>query len=217
MPPELVSLRENMDAMSDTADKQRFVNDWIDAFLRMMNEGQPQTEADTDAAETTETQSEDAVDTRAVGRVRTATAGEGERGGTGLPDQRGTAEPGETPEGTGGSRVPDAQGEVRGDAARTAPGVETDIPTDNRDGDVVSEGYRLQGETEAAAFNIKRATDAVLQTLSENPTETDIKDAVNNFFYADGNEANNDIFGVTEDTFDRRLPIRTLVGSSAAD
>jgi len=63
LPPELVNLRESMDAMSDAADKERFANDWIDAFLRMMNEGETQETTEIETAEDTEddTQPDDQV------------------------------------------------------------------------------------------------------------------------------------------------------------
>ena len=44
MPPELVNLREDIDAIPTAEGKVQAVSDWTDAFLRQMNEGQQQTE-----------------------------------------------------------------------------------------------------------------------------------------------------------------------------
>ena len=44
MPPELVNLREDIDAISTTQGKDQAVNQWIDVFLQVMNEGEAQAE-----------------------------------------------------------------------------------------------------------------------------------------------------------------------------
>ena len=46
MPFELVQLREEIDKIPTVAGKEQFLSDWTDAFLKFMNDGEPQAEAD---------------------------------------------------------------------------------------------------------------------------------------------------------------------------
>lgn len=63
MPPELVDMREDMDKLPTTEDKQSFVSAWIQNFLEVMNEGEPLTQGDTDATATPEATTDNQQDT----------------------------------------------------------------------------------------------------------------------------------------------------------
>ena len=129
LPPELVDLREDMDAIANTEGKQRFANDWIDAFLRVMNEGEPQNETDTDSEAAT---------------VRgTPAAGTGIPRGTEPDTRQGIPDPTDT--GVGGTSesqrtvAPAQPGGTDSDASRGTQGAEDDIQPDDRGSTVAIE------------------------------------------------------------------------------
>lgn len=158
LPPELVNLRESMDAMSDAADKERFANDWIDAFLRMMNEGEQQSEIEStqetpDATTTesdlqpeTETPPQEADETTQADEVDTSTE-------TTAPDQTGT----QTPQASSdpGSETVDVN-QVVGTSRRSETPESTVSPVVQRALDTLgitaTEWEQLKADGEAIAF-----------------------------------------------------------------
>ena len=63
MPHELVELREDIDKIPTVAGKEQFLSDWTDAFLKFMNDGEPQADitqqGDPDATPTAPTETAD--------------------------------------------------------------------------------------------------------------------------------------------------------------
>lgn len=137
MPPELVNLREDIDAISTTEGKTQAVNDWIDSFLQVMNEGQQQTEVEPNAeTETEPVETSPTPDASRVGPEGAGTSGRSEGGEQTAADPGDSPETDETPESPSTDGDPDVQGETSGDAVRTPPGVETDIPDDDTGSDL---------------------------------------------------------------------------------
>ena len=171
MPPELVDLRESMDAMSGAADKERFANDWIDAFLRMMNEGEPQAEIQGDDPDATQTETQTAVGVTPPADPGTPRGTEPETR-QGIPDRADTRTP-ETPErpsamartqhvGTQGAESGGAPGDTEGvypDDPGAAVGIED--TEDVIDTNQVVGVSRQQTQTSTASVSpvVKRALD----------------------------------------------------------
>ena len=158
LPPELVDLRLAMDAMSDTADKERFANDWIDAFLRMMNsESGEAREADGSRADTGGSASRTPSPLSAEGEPQNETEiepadgsvdaeGEGTPRGEGTDLPQGTPDmerdPGtpETPgrrEGVAGDQQPQP-GRTQGDEPEGTPGESEDDASRRGVGDAIA-------------------------------------------------------------------------------
>lgn len=123
MPPELVNLRTDIDAIPTTEGKAAAVSDWINSFLSVMNEGQ---EVDTDATPATRPEEVPTPDTQRTGtripegRPPGSDPGtperpdiEGEPGADLAPSERGRTE-GDEPGGAEGGTQRTPPGEVGG-------------------------------------------------------------------------------------------------------
>ena len=120
MPHELVELREGIDKIPSVEGKEQFLSDWTDAFLKFMNDGEPQAEIQPLAGE------QDATPTDPT---ETAVDNEGTRSRT--PDRRPPGSDPPTPDGPddtserGGGVAAGAGRNVEGDEQRRVEG-ETD-------------------------------------------------------------------------------------------
>ena len=132
MPYELKPLREELGRMSKAADTDGFANVWIDAFLRMMNDGEPQAEITPEATDATDATSRDSDSA-----VTRTPRGTGTGTGEGTPPERTPETPG-TPESE--SEVAGVQsGGTGGDATRTVEGTADDLQPDGAGSGVETE------------------------------------------------------------------------------
>lgn len=125
MPPELVNLREDIDKISTTEGKTQAVNDWIDAFLRVMNEGETQDETSTDQ--------QTAVSGRTPADTGTPRGTE-QKTDEGGPDRTDTGTPA-TPESQGGVAPTQPRGTDGADVGGTQ-GDPDSVSTDDRGSDL---------------------------------------------------------------------------------
>ncbi len=164
MPPELVSLRREMDKMSGTADKDRFANDWIDAFLRMMNEGEEQSETQVEA-------DVGGTDAGATGTPR----GTGEDTDEGVPDPGRDTGAAATPESEGGVAPTQPQG-TDGDDTGAAEGAADDVPVDDRGSDLSVSRDSLSALFGGRVWITDAIVDRINDVLQQKGDQTDRTD-----------------------------------------
>ncbi|MCY3739937.1 MAG: strawberry notch family protein [Candidatus Poribacteria bacterium] len=209
LPPELVRLRENMDAMSDAADKERLANDWIDAFLRAMNEGETQNE----------TATEDATTDTAVARSGSGTPGSTEPDPSqGTADRDATGTPA-TPESGGGGVAPTQPQGTDSDESGRADGAADDIQPDDRGSDLGVEnalGIVFPGENITASSWNKASRTSKRRSLAR--AERAGNDAVTEaIFNAAVRYLERNIDGITQETPDGSTETDTADATASRD